>query len=466
MDIVIVGDGKVGFTLAKELSREGHDIVMIDTKEDVLEDAEGTLDIMTVIGNGATLEVQRAAGVPDADLLIAATSSDEVNLLCCILARKLGCKQTIARVRNPVYDQQLQYMRDDIGLSMVVNPEKSAAKEIFRLLQFPSFLKRDTFARGRVELVELKIKPDSLLDGVKLERFYEIAKVKVLVCCVDRDNTTTIPSGSFELKVGDKITVAAAARDLVQFIKNMGISNQKVRNVVIVGGSRIAAYLAQELLDARVDVKIIEIDPHRCRELSEQFPDALIIEGNGTSSELLHNEEVAGADAVVTLTGIDEENIITAMYANYLGVSRSIPKINRIEYTDMLCEKGIDSFVSPKLLTADEIVRFVRAMETTDSAVITLIRIADGDVEASEFIVPQTFRGAGIPLARLPIRPGMLIACIGRGSQVIIPSGDDAMQTGDNVVVIASSDDPIVSLSDILTDNADDEFDALLTMGS
>lgn len=459
MNIVIVGDGKVGFTLAKELSYEGHDIVMIDTNEYVLDDVQGTLDVMTVQGNGASLEVQREAGVPDADLLIAATSGDEVNLLCCILARKLGCKHTIARVRNPEYEQQLSYMREDLGLSMVVNPEKAAAMEIFRLLQFPSFLKRDTFARGRVELVELKIKPDSVLDGVELSRFYEIAKVRVLVCCVDRDNATTIPSGHFVLRAGDKITVTAASRDLVQFIKNIGISNQKVRNVVIIGGSRIAVYLTQELLASRVDVKIIEIDPDRCRELSEMLPDALIIEGNGTSSEVLQAEDVAGSDAVVTLTGIDEENLITSMYINYLGVPRSIPKINRVEYTDMLCEKGIDSFVSPKLLTADEIVRFVRAMETTDSAVLTLTRIADGDVEASEFVVPENFRGSGIPLVDLPVRPRTLVACIGRGAKIIIPSGTDAMQPGDTVVVITSADEPIVSLSEILAE--DDTYDSL-----
>lgn len=458
MTIVIVGDGKVGFTLAKDLSHEGHDVVMIDTNEDILDEAQASLDIMTVPGNGASLEVQREAGVETADLLIAATSGDEVNLLCCILARKLGCRYTIARVRNPEYEQQLQYMREDLGLSMVVNPEKSAAQEIYRLLQFPSFLKRDTFARGRVELVELKITPDSVLDGVQLSRFYEIAKVKVLVCCVDRDNVTTIPSGDFELRAGDKITITAASRDLVQFIKNLDISNQKIRNVVLIGGSRIAVYLAQKLIESRVDVKIIEIDPKRCRELSEILTDALIIEGNGSSNELLQSEDVAGADAVVTLTGIDEENLITSMYANYLGVPRCIPKINRIEYTEMLCEKGIDSFVSPKLLTADEIVRFVRAMETTDSAVVTLIRIADGDVEASEFVVPESFPGKNIPLTLLNVRPGILLACISRGSEIIIPSGGDAMRPGDTVIVIASADNPIVSLSDILDGEPDAEI--------
>lgn len=455
MNIVIVGDGKVGSTLATELSQEDHDVVVIDTNNRVLENIAEELDVMTISGNGATLEVQKAAGVEDSDLLIAATSSDEVNLLCCILARKLGCSNTIARVRNPEYDAQLQFLRDDLGLSMTVNPEKAAAHEIFRLLQFPSFLKRDIFANGHVELVEIKIKPDSVLDGVKLSRFYEIAKVKVLVCVVNRGGEIVIPSGSFTLQTGDQITVTAATRDLAVLIKNLDIAKQRVHKVVIIGGSRIAVYLAHELAESRIGVKIIEQNPDRCRELSELLPNVLVIEGNGASSYLLRDEDVAGSDAVVTLTGIDEENLILSMYANHLGVPTCIPKINRVEYAEMLKDRGIETFVSPKLLTTEDIIRYVRAMENTSgSEVNALTRIADGDAEALEFVVDAQFSGVRVPLRDLAIKPGILIACIMRGSKIIIPGGADFMQTNDTVIVVTSSDHAINNLKDIISHNS------------
>lgn len=455
MKIVIVGDGKVGFTLATELSREGHDIVIIDKNDRILDNSEETLDVLTVQGNGASLEIQKEAGVAACDLLIAATSGDEVNILCCMLARKLGCPYTIARVRNPEYDSQLSFLREDLGLSMTVNPEKSAAHEIFRLLQFPSFLKRDTFARGRVELVELVICPDSVLCGVKLERFYEIAKVKVLVCAVDRSGEITIPSGRFELAAGDKLTVTAATSDLADLLKNLNISNLKVHNVVIIGGSRIAMYLATELLNSHISVKLIEQDAARCLELSEILPDALIIEGSGFSSALIYDENIADADAVVTLTGIDEENLIMAMYAKFLGVPISIPKISHTEYSEMLRQKGIDIYVSPKTLIAKDIIRYVRAMyNSSDGEALSLTHIADGNVEALEFIIHESFSGCNTPLAKLNIKPGILIACITRDSKIIIPGGADFMCDGDTVIVVTSANSAIFNLSDILTKQA------------
>ena len=451
MNIVIVGDGKVGYTLASELSREGHDIVIIDKNERVLGGAQDTLDVMTVTGNGASLEIQKEAGVKDSDLLIAATSSDEVNILSCVLARRLGCANTIARVRNPEYESQLSFLRDDLGLSMTVNPEKSAAHEIFSLLQFPTFLNRDTFSRGRIELVELMIRPDSILSGVELNKFYDIVKVKVLICVVDRNGAITIPSGDFVLMAGDKITVTAASSNLAMFIKNLNISNVKVHNVVIIGGSRTAVYLAAELVKSRVSVKIIEKDPQRCLELSGLLPDVLILEGDGSSVALIESEDIANADAVVTLTGIDEENLIISMYAKSLGVPKCIPKINNVEYGNILKNTGVESFVVPKRLTTEKIVRYVRAMESTSGGqVVSLIRIANGTAEALEFTVSDDFGGNSIPFSSLDIKDSILIACILRGASIIIPGGSDYLQSGDDVIIVAPTNNAIIDLNDIL----------------
>ena len=353
MKIVIVGDGKVGYTLTKRLSEEGHDIVVIDRDRNVLLQSQEMLDVAVVDGNGASVEVQLEAGVATSDLLIAATSGDEINLLCCVVARKLGCRHTIARVRNPEYDQQIGFLKDELGLSMVINPEKQAALEIFRLLQFPTFLKRDSFAKGSVELVELKIKEGNVLAGKRLDQFRTLANVNALVCAVDRGDTITIPKGNFTLQVGDKITIAADAGDLVKLIKNLGVYTPKAQHVMIIGGSRTAKYLAQRLIRSKAKLTIIEKDKDRCLALSEDLPEATVVHGNGTVQELLLEEGIAKMDAVVTLTGMDEENLIVSMFADYLGVPKSVTKINRTEYNNVYESRGIDSTVSPKLLTAD-----------------------------------------------------------------------------------------------------------------
>lgn len=455
MKIVIVGDGKVGYALTKILSQEGHDITVIDSNPQVLQQSVERLDVMVVHGNGASLEVQQEAGVAGSDLLIAATSGDEINLLCCILARKLGCCHTIARVRNPDYTNQLQFLREELGLSMTINPERAAAQEIFHLLQFPSFLKRDSFAKGRIELVELKIKEESPLAGCRLDRLQDVIKARVLICAVEREGNVTIPTGSFVLQVGDKITVTAASWDLAKLIKSLKINTQKVHNVMIIGGSHIAAYLTENLLAIGVGVKIIEERPQRCAELSEILPDALIINGNGSSQELLLAEGLEETDAIITLTGIDEENLIISMYADHVGVPKSITKINRLEYASIFKEKGLGSVVSPKLITANHIVRYVRAMEnTTGSAVITLHRIVDNKAEALEFIVSDGAQGLRIPLHQLRLRPNLLIACINRNGKVILPSGNDYIQEGDTVVVVTTSNQSIYDFNDIFREES------------
>jgi len=450
MKIVIVGDGKVGYTLTKQLSQEGHDIVIIDSNRVVLKESQEELDVATVGGNGVSVEVQREAGVASSDLFIAATSSDETNLLCCIVAKKLGCRHTIARVRNPEYDQHIRFMRDELGLSMVINPEKAAALEIYRLLQFPTFLKRDSFARGSAELVELKLNEGNPLIDKRLEQFRNVMDVKALVCAVDRGGKVTIPNGAFELKLGDKLTIAADANDLVRLLKGLNIYTPKAHRVMIIGGSRMAYYLAQRLISGRIRLTIIEKKLSVCEELSELLPEATIIHGNGTDQALLLSEGIASMDAVVTLTGMDEENLIVSMYADYLGVPKSITKISRTEYSAVFENKGIGSIVSPKLLTSNEIVRYVRAMD--DSAgvsAVTLHRIANDKAEALEFSVTATTPRLGIPLHELKLKKDILLACIIRARKVIIPAGGDFLQKGDSVIVVTGANNTIAELKNI-----------------
>lgn len=450
MKIVIVGDGKVGSALTVQLSKEGHDVVVIDSNKMVLQEAQQALDVNVVHGNGATLKIQKMANVDNSDLLIAATSADEINLLCCIVARKLGCKHTIARVRNPEYYSQLFLLKDELGLNMMINPERSTASEIFRLLQFPSFIKRDSFAKGRVEIVELALRADSFLVGAQLSQLYKLVKVKVLVCSVERGNQVFIPDGNFRLEAGDRLSVTASSSDLARLIRNMGIIEKKVRDVLIVGGSRIAFYLADDLLNSGVNVKLIEIDENRCNELADTLPRAIVIHADGSDRYVLDSEGLAQSDAVVTLTDIDEENLIISMYANYLGTYKVITKINRTEFTEVLSGKGIDCVVSPKDLCCNDIVRYVRAMgNRKGDSVLTLHRIVDDRVEALEFRANKQLPQLGKKLSQITLKPNTLIACLNRKGRIIIPKGSDTIERDDTVVVVATSDRVINDLSDI-----------------
>ncbi len=454
MKIVIVGDGKVGFTLTKLLSKEGHDLVVIDSNAAVLRESQDALDVAVVTGNGACVEVQYDADVQHSDVLIAATSSDEINLLCCMVARKLGCRSTIARVRNPSYDAQLRLLKEELGLSLSINPERAAAREMFRILQFPSFLKRDSFAKGRVELVELKLRPDNALVNKKLCELNDLRRLNALICAVDRDGEITIPAGGFELREGDKITLAADAAELANLLRRLHVGTQKAQNVMIVGGSRIAEYLAGMLQRAHVRVTIIEKDRARCETLVELLPEAHIIHGDGSQQELLLAEGVRQTDALVTLTGMDEENLIISMFGNYIGVPKTITKINRTEYSEVFADKGIDTIVSPKQLTADEIVSYVRAMDNSgSSSVVTLYRIAGGSAEAVEFFLSNDAPYLNIPLSQLTLKPNILIASIIRARKVILPKGNDSMQKGDMVVVITPAEQTIANIKDIFAEN-------------
>ena len=456
MRIVIVGDGKVGYTLTRQLSRENHDVVVIDSNREVLRLATESLDVMTINGNGASLRVQREAGVSESDLLIAATSADEINLICCIIARKLGCRHTIARMRNPEYAEQLVFLKDELGLSMTINPESAAAREIFRVLQFPSFLKRDSFAKGRVEIVELVLREQSSLCGKQLSELYSTAKVKVLVCAVERGDGVYIPDGSFRLEAGDKLYVTASVQDLTALISHLGLETRRIRNVLIVGGSRIAYYLATSLIATGTEVKIIEHKEDRCLQLAELLPKATIIHADGTDKEVLLSEGIESTDAVVTLTNLDEENLLISMYANFLGVPKVVTKINRTEYNEVFRDKGIDCVVSPKLLCSNDIVRYVRAMQnTTGGSVLTLHRLVDDRAEALEFRASENTRNLGRTLKEVTLKPNILLACINRNGRIIIPSGGDSIELGDTVIVVTTVDRQILDLNDIFDDAAE-----------
>ena len=400
MKIIIVGEGKVGFSLAQRLSGENHDVTVIDNNLQVLNESMEELDILTVEGNGASLETLREANVADGDLLIATTNADETNLLCCLSAKKLGCKRTIARVRNPQYVQQALFLKEELGLSLVVNPELAAAQEIYRIIQFPSFLKRESFSRGRVELVEMQITDGSSLNG---KRIYEAASVlglRVLICAVEREGKVTIPNGRFELKTGDRITVTAARADLATLIKRLGLVTQKIRSAMIVGCSRIAEYLAEELLNSGVSIKMIDKDPRVCEKFSVRFPSALIINGDASKRGFLESEGIERTDAVITLTGTDEENIITSMLCSHIGVPKTVTKIDRNEYVTLFPDREIGSVICPKELTANEIISYVRAM-VGEGSVKTLHRIVNGKAEALEFSVTQNAPYIDVPLAKL-----------------------------------------------------------------
>ncbi len=438
MNIVIIGDGKVGSTLSSQLQQEGHDIVVIDNNQNALKNLINTQDVMCVEGNGALYEVQEEAGVPHADLVIACTSMDELNMLSCLLAKKMGAKKTIARVRDPQYFKQLNIMKEELGLSMGINPELAAASEISRIVLFPAATKIELFAKGRVELVEFKLADNSMLDGMSLSEVYKKYKVKVLVCAVQREGEVFIPDGDFCLHSGDKINLTASHENIEKFFNTLGILKDQSKTAILVGGGKIAYYLTIALQKIGVKVKIIEKDYQRCMELSDLLPKATIIYGDGTDQDLLKEEGLEQVDAFASLTGIDEENIIMAMFASSLQVPKVAAKINRDSYADMADMLGLESFVSPKNITANHIVSYVRAMQNSlGSNIETLYRLVDNQVEALEFIAREDGPYIGVPLKDLKLKKNLLIASIVRRRVPIIPDGNDKIEIGDSVIVVS-----------------------------
>lgn len=455
MNIIIIGDGKVGAALAAQLSNEGHDVTIIDPNAQALNESASRLDVMVVAGNGASMATLREAGAEHADLVIAATSRDEMNLLACLTAKKLGAGNTIARIRNPEYTDQLVAMREELGLSLTVNPEQAAAQEAYHLLQFPSFLKRDSFAKGRVEIVAVPVDKGSRLADIPLFQLYEIAGVNALVCAVEREGGVFVPSGSFILREGDTIYVTADIRDLARLVKNLGLMKRRVKDILMIGGSRIAMYLGKRCIDSGMNVKIIERDHARCEELCDALPRATIIEADGSRQDILEAEGLREHDAVITLTGIDEENLVLSMLAEHMGVSKVITKINRLEYTDVFRKVGLGSIISPRGLCCANILRYVRAMSCASGqeSVQTLHTIVDGKVEALEFLVSADDRYQGVQLKDIPLKEGVLISCITHYGRTVIPKGDSSFTAGDTVIVVAAVDRQIIqSLGDIFAE--------------
>ncbi|MGN1167858.1 MAG: Trk system potassium transporter TrkA [Lachnospiraceae bacterium] len=451
MKIVIIGDGKVGHKLAVQLSEENYDIVLIDQNEGKLKEALNKMDIFCITGNGADVDVQRQADVPHADLVIACASTDEMNMLSCLLARRLGAKHTIARVRNPLYYRQIDILKEDLHLSMAVNPELAASNEIVRVLLFPEASKVETFMKGRVELVESTVRDNSPLVGLSLAEIYKKFQIKILVCAVKRGGEVYIPDGNFVLEKGDRLHVAAAHQDLKSFFKSTGSKNTKVKRVMICGGGHVCFYLAAQLLQAGMQVKIIEQNKNRCEELCEILPKATIIHGNAADQELLLEEGIEQADAFVALTGMDEENIIMSLFAKTQGVGKIVAKVNEDTRAQMVEGLGIDSIVSAKSATADAIMGYVRARNNSYSSanVETMYRLLNGKIEALEFIIKKECEYTNIPLKDLPTKKNHLIACIGRKRRVIIPNGDDHLEVGDSVIVV-TKDHIISNFRDIL----------------
>ncbi len=450
MNIIIAGNGKVGRTLARQLAQEGHDLTIIDRSSRVLETSIERIDAMTVLGNCASKQTLLDAGIEKADLLIATTNADELNLLCCMTAHGLNPNlHTIARIRNPEYADQIMTMRDIFPLSLTFNPEKHAALEIERLLKFPGFLRMETFAKDRAQIVELRLNSDSKLCNLPLKDLGSVVKCRVLVCAVLRSGTAIAPSGNFILKEGDRIFVTAPTANLATLLKSLGIVTRKVRNVLICGGGMLSYYLATLLEDEKMDVTILEKDPARCKELAGLLPWVSVVCADCSSQVALDDQGLADQDAVVSLTGMDETNMIISLYAGKQGVGQVITKLSRSENAPLADTMALGSTISPRELCCNTIVGYVRAMENQTGAAVSVHAIADGQVEAVEFTVDESTRNCGTPLKQLKLKPNVLIVSITHGADTQIPGGDSVFMPGDTVVVVTSGRGVLQQINDI-----------------
>lgn len=439
LKIIIVGCGKVGKTLTEKLCMEGHDITIIDRSAELVQELSTKYDIMGVVGNGASYSVQREAGVEDTDLIIAVTESDELNLLCCTIARKVGRCAGIARVRHHDYSAELGYLRMQLGLSLIINPELEAAREIARLLRLPSALSINSFARGHAEMVKFKIPPGSQLDGIKLSNLGQGIGKDILVCAVEHGGELCIPDGSFILQARDEVSFVATPRNSQHFFQNIGLETKQIRSTMIIGGGKSSYYLATQLLAMGVDVKIIEINRARCEELTMLLPEATIICGDGSDEELLQEEGIQQTESFVPLTGIDEENILLTLYAKRIPHVKVVTKINRITFNHVIDNLELGSVVYPRYITAELIIAYVRAMQNSiGSNIETLYHIFDDRAEAIEFHVEASSPVIGIPLRDLKTKDNLLITCINRGGRILIPRGQDSIQMGDTVVIVTT----------------------------
>lgn len=446
MEIIVVGCGKVGQTLAVQLNNDGNNITVIDLNSKKVSEVTDRYDIMGVVGNGATHTIQQEAGIEAADLLIAVTASDELNLLCCLIAKKAGNCQTIARVRDPQYSSEAPFLKDELGLAMIINPEFASAAEIARILRFPSAIKIDTFAKGRVELIKFRLPENSPVVNMSVKDVIMELKCDVLICTIERDGEAYIANGDSVFKEKDVVSVIASPRKANDFFNKIRYKTRSVRDVMIVGGGEITHYLSDMLIKSDIAVKVIEKDLDTCDELSSALPDVTVINGDAADQGILMEEGLANAGAFVALTNLDEENIVLSLYAKNKSKGKLIAKINRIEIDEVVNGLDLDTIIYPKNLTSDSIVRYVRAMKNTiGSNVETLYMVIKDKVEASEFIIKENSAITGVPLGQLKFKDNVLVAAILRDRKVIIPHGNDMLFPGDAVVIVSE----IMALRDI-----------------
>lgn len=450
MKIVIAGTGKFGAALTRQLTSEGHDLILIDSNKHVLDNLMSKYDVIGVHGNCATMATLREASVEDADILIAATNADEVNLLCCMTAHSLNSEMhTIARIRNPEYADQIYEMRDSFGLSLTVNPENQTAVEIGHMLDFPGFLKRDTFAKGRIAIVELRVEENSKLNGLTLYNLNSVVDCKVLVCAVLRNGEAIMPDGRFTLAEGDRIYVTAPSASLTTLLKKLGIITRKIHRVLILGGGRICYYLAERLIKNGISVEIMEKDYDRCLKLADTLPKASIIHADVANQENLESHNIEEFDAVVSLTGMDEINILSSLYAKNIGCKHIITKLGHQDNMGLLQSLPIGSIICPKDLCSTTIVRYVRALMHQTGSSLSLHSIANGKVEAIEFQVDEHSRHCGKPLKEIKTRKNVLVAGISRAGHTEIASGDSAFHIGDTVIVVTVAGNVLNQFNDI-----------------
>lgn len=439
MQIVIVGGGKVGTALVRSLSQEDNNICIVDIKPDVVRQLATEYDVMGMVGNGSSYGVLKEAGIETADLLIAVTEHDELNLLCCVIARKASKCQTIARVRNPIYSQEKRFLQRELGLSMIINPEQTAASEIASLLGFPSAHGIDSFAGGKVEMIRFKIPAESKLEGKTLRDVNAMIGGDFLICAVDRDGQVSIPDGNFIMRAGDVVSMVTSRKSAKQFFEKINMNTNRAKNTMIVGGGKITLYLAKMLDNLGIAVKIIEKNPDRCLELSEALPHATIINGDGSDEAFLKEERIDTMDAFVALTNLDEENILLSLMAKRKVSRKVVTKINREQLNEVIHNLDIDSVVYPKLLTAQKILRYSRATKNSiGSNVKTLYRMYDDKVEALEFVITENSKITGIPLVKMKRKKGLLIGAIIRNDKLVIPDGQTEIMPGDSVIVVTT----------------------------
>lgn len=440
MKIIIIGNGKVGFTLARQLSGEEHDLILIDKDADALHSADTALDVLCIEGSGASIQILHEAGVRDADLAIAVTGSDELNIVCCLIAKKLGAKHTVARVRNPEYFREASLLKREIGVDMIINPEHAAAQEISRVLRVPAAFSVETFARGLVEMIGFPIQESDGIAGVSLFDYNKRHPNGVLMCAVVRGDEVFVPNGRFVPEVGDRAYVIGSQPEMNKFFRLLGRDSGRIRNISVLGGSKIATYLTWAVEKAGIKVRIAELDEERCLSLAEKLPGATIIHGDGTDSSIIEAENLLDTDGFIALTNRDEENLLMAMTAQQSGVKKVIAKMNRPNYIDMTRRFGLDSIISPKEITANQISAYVRSLARSQgSAVENLYKVLGGKLEAVEFTASTATHFLDTPLRDLKLKDGLLVAAIVHENKTIIPDGNASIHAGDRVVVMAKS---------------------------